>query len=296
MSRVSDVQEFKDLIRYCHHMYSTSSCAFCAMGSCKRNGGEDCYNCLKYIHNFHNHTDHYACDKITYNYILKHGYRYVSEISKAITDIKSSLLYSRPYICILSVGCGPSTELYGAIQALQGRRISYMGIDRNPIWTNIQTFNKERFASTEHFVQYSSDDLFTLMESSAGSVDILILNYFFSDLVKFSPDITDEFIRKLAFYINHDKFKWVIINDIPLFYGAGTGYSCMENLTQQLCPEQKYNISRRHFAEPNAFQPTYGKKLDSGLSVTIDEPEKVYQPFASCGSIQLIIRNNIYIK
>lgn len=244
------MQEFTDLINYCYQQYTAiPPCSDCAMGNCRKNECEDCYNCLKHVHSYSNHTDHYSCKKITYNYILKHGHRYASEIEKAIADIKPHLDKTRP-VSILSVGCGPSTELYGAVQALNDMNISYMGIDRNPIWNEIQQFNTNRFKQTGHVVQYTSDDFFDFMKN--GWADILILNYFFSDLIKFSPDITDDFINRLADFINNGKFKWVVINDIPLFYKDGTGYICMEHLAQKLSPAKGYEIKvfRRHFATP----------------------------------------------
>lgn len=251
------MQEFTDLINYCYQQYTAiPPCSDCAMGNCRKNECEDCYNCLKHVHSYSNHTDHYSCKKITYNYILKHGHRYASEIEKAIADIKPYLDRTRP-VYILSVGCGPSTELYGAVQALNDMTISYMGIDRNPIWNEIQNFNINRFEQTPHVVQYTSEDFFSFIKDRWAN--ILILNYFFSDLIKFSPDITDDFINRLADLINNGKFKWVVINDIPLFYKDGTGYICMEHLAQKLSSTKGFEIKffRRHFAIPNDYQPTY---------------------------------------
>lgn len=287
------MQEFTDLINHCYQQYTAiPPCSDCAMGNCRKNECEDCYNCLKHVHSYSNHTDHYSCSKITYNYILKHGHRYASEIEKAIADIKPHLDRTRP-VCILSVGCGPSTELYGAVQALDDMTISYMGIDRNPIWNEIQNFNINRFKQTPHVVQYTSEDFFAFIKDRRA--DILILNYFFSDLIKFSPDITDDFINRLSDFINNGKFKWVVINDIPLFYKDGTGYICMEHLAQKLSPAKGYKIKvfRRHFAIPNAYQPTYGAKLCSNLSMPIVEQNvETFKPFESRGSIQLIIQVN----
>lgn len=283
------MQEFTDLINYCYQQYTAiPPCSDCAMGNSRKNECEDCYNCLKHVHSYSNHTDHYSCKKITYNYILKHGHRYASEIEKAIADIKPYLDRTRP-VYILSVGCGPSTELYGAVQALNGMTISYMGIDRNPIWNEIQNFNIDRFGQTPHIVQYTSEDFFSFIKDRWA--DILILNYFFSDLIKFSPDITDDFINKLADLINNGIFKWVVINDIPLFYKDGTGYICMEHLAQKLSPAIK--VARRHFATPNDFQPIYGTKLPCNLSIPIVEQNvQTFNPFESKGSIQLIIKVN----
>ena len=45
------MQEFTDLINHCYQQYTTiSPCSDCAMGNCRKNECEDCYNCLKHIH------------------------------------------------------------------------------------------------------------------------------------------------------------------------------------------------------------------------------------------------------
>ena len=142
--------------------------------------------------------------------------------------------------------------------------------------------------------KYTLEDFFAFMNPNKWA-DILILNYFFSDLVKFSPDITDDFINRLADLIINDKFAWVVINDIPLFYNKGTGYICMEHLVQKLLLVKgiKVEAARRHFAEPNEFQLPYGKKLCNKLSIPIVEQNiQTFKPFGSKGSIQLIINVN----
>ena len=261
------------------------------MNGCKKEGGCDCYNCLKHIHSYFNHIDHYSCKKITYNYILKHGYRYASEISKAVCDIKPYLDTNKT-IYAVSIGCGPSTELYGIIDALYDCQVSFIGFDQNSIWEDIQAFNKCKFNQTVHKVQYSFNDFFEFMQPSTRWADILVLNYFFSDLIKFHKEITEDFIERLAILIKNGKFKWIIINDIPLFYAEGTGYICMENLIRKIPSNLEFEITpfRRHFSEPNQYQISYGKKIADRLNIPIEEPViQSYSPFSVCGSIQVII-------
>lgn len=39
------MQEFTDLINYCYQQYTTIPlCSDCAMGNCRKNGSNDCYN------------------------------------------------------------------------------------------------------------------------------------------------------------------------------------------------------------------------------------------------------------
>ncbi len=136
-------------------------------------------------------------------------------------------------ITILSVGCGPSTELYSAVAILKGRQIEYYGFDRSDIWNPIQQFNRTLLSIDGHKVQYLSQDFFDYVSVSDRSWDLLILNYFFSGFVKYSPIETSEFINNLVNLINSGAFRFVVINDIPLFYGTGTGYSCIESLARK---------------------------------------------------------------
>lgn len=286
------MQEFSDLINYCHNQYiSIPQCVTCSMDGCKKGGGCDCYNCLKYIHSYSNHTDHYSCKKITYNYILKHGHRYASEISKAVCDIKPYLDTDKT-IYAISIGCGPSTEFYGIVDALYDCHVSYIGFDQNPIWADIQAFNQGKFEQTNHKIQYSFEDFFEFMRPSTRWADILVLNYFFSDLIKFHKEITTDFIKQLAELIKEGKFKWVVMNDIPLFYAEGTGYICMEKLIREVSstPEFEIKVFRRHFSEPNQYQISYGNKISNHLNIPIEESVvQSYSPFSVCGSIQAII-------
>lgn len=287
------MSHFSELIIFCKTEYErTPFCEDCKMVSgCHIDCGKDCYNCLKYIHKKTTTIEHYSCKKITYNYILKHGNQFASEIAKAIYFIKSGLSGSDP-ITIMSVGCGPSTELYSAAEVLINHKIHYYGFDRNDIWTNIQRFNTDLLASNGHMVKYLTQDFFDFVKNACIMCDILILNYFFSDFIKYSPSDVNDFIDQLAILINKGLFRYVIINDISLFYDAGTGYSCIESLARKMKSSDEYFIKdcKFHFKNPNEYQPTYGQKIDESLIFPIDEDRiGKYNPFPTCRSILYII-------
>ncbi len=259
------------------------------MGDCRRCVRQDCYECLNYIHHCSNKSVHYQCEKITYNYVLKHGHRYSSEIYYAVKSI-ASFFEQKQMVSILSIGCGPSTELYGAIAALNGFDVNFVGLDKNPIWGKIQQFNISSFVGTSHKVCYENESFDVYMDRSGASFDILVLNYFLSDIIKFDKPSCDTFLQKLVGYINGNRFRFIVINDIPLFYNQGTGYSCMEKLANQVKNKPYLQMCRRHFADPNQFQFPYGTKKDDALFFKIQENISAFEPFGKCGSIQLIIK------
>lgn len=245
------------------------------------------------IYIVYNKTDHYSCDKIVFNYILKHGHRYASEIAKAFNVLRASLEYCYP-LSIISLGCGPSTELYGVSQVFNDRQIKYIGLDRAPIWEPIQEYNLNLFNSNGNDISYSSDDFFDTIEKDSEGWDVLILNYFLSDFVKFSPDAVPDFIERLAKKIESGSFRHIIINDIPLFYPEGSAFRCIVDLMRRLNPKNHpiYEFKAFHFKVPKVElgQKTFGRKVDESLIFPITETGiDGFEPFESCGSIQLII-------
>ena len=123
--------KFNELIRFCAEQYNNIAfCDECKMDFCRKCNTNDCYLCLQYIHSFSNKTDHYSCEKVTYNYILKHGYRYASEMAWAFLDVRDFFALEQS-LSIFSIGSGPSTELYGASIIFRNYYLNYYGFDLN---------------------------------------------------------------------------------------------------------------------------------------------------------------------
>jgi len=288
------MEEFNSLIKHCAQQFNTIPfCSNCVMSQCRRCSTNNCYNCLTHIHSIHTRDDHYACEKITYNYILKHGYRYVSEMAWAFLGVKNLFDLTLP-INIASVGCGPSTELYGAAAVFRNSNLYYYGFDMNTVWIPIQQFNVNNFSHLPHVIRYYNSDFIEYVNDNNIRCDILVLNYFFSDFVKYRPQDCDVFIKELVSLIQEGRFTAVIINDVMLLYNAGTGYACMEKIAKLLkSSNQNYTFlfQRRHFAVPNQFQFEYGIKLRDNIGFTpIIQEAQSFNPFSTCGSIQLIIK------
>ena len=281
--------EFTRLINHCDTKYQQIPfCTQCPMSACRK-CGSDCYQCLHYIHQKTTTKEHYSCQKITFNYVLKHGHRYTSEIAHAINLIKTDLDYTHP-IYVISVGCGPSTELYGLIEALPNISFCYKGIDRQPLWYELQQFNVRNIQSKTRTIQYSNQDFFQFIEEDNRWVDILILNYLFSDMVKYEPQKCCTFADHLVSLIQQGKFRHVIINDVMLLYS--TGYAVMEHIASKLKTTSQYsfNVKRFHFQQPNQWQFKYGEKLENNLLTPMMElAVNKYNPFTECGSILMTI-------
>lgn len=287
------MQEFDNLIRFCAQKFDTIPfCSNCMMSQCRKCSSNNCYNCLTHIHSIHTTEEHYSCEKITYNYILKHGYRYVSEMAWAFSDIKKYVDFSEP-LNIFSVGSGPCTELYGAAAVYKNKPLLFYGFDQSSIWLPLQHFNKENFKDKPVTIEYPDCDFIEFVKNNNLKCDILVLNYFLSDFIKYQPQECESFIRELIALIREGRFSTILINDVMLLYNTGTGYACMEKIARQLKTNNNisFDCQRRHFAVPNEFQFEYGSKhIDSIGFRPILEEAQPFGPFETCGSIQLIIR------
>ena len=203
-------------------------------------------------------------------------------------------------INVVSLGCGPSSELYGIINELQNQQsnlvVSYHGFDTNAIWQKIWNLNID--ICKQHNVTYTTDDMFAYYtEHSDEHIDILILNYLLSDVARnMQNEEKTAFLDKLAEFIDVMDVQYVIFNDISLFYDdLISGYSCMEYVVRQFgVNKQRHSVlkgGRYRFGEPNPHQPTYGKKWNqSNLLFTIDDAANDFQPFNYCNSIQMLIK------
>lgn len=289
------MQEFDNLIRYCEHKFNALPfCQHCQMLKCRRCDRNDCYNCLQHIHHINTKNEHYSCEKITYNYILKHGYRYASEMAWAFLAVKNSFDLTKP-IGIFSVGCGPSTELYGAAAVFRHTSLNYIGFDLSATWSAMQNYNMSNLQSPTRAIQYYNRDFIQYVIDNEACCDILVLNYFFSDFIKYQPQACEAFIDDLIGLIQQGRFTTVIINDIMLLYNSGTAYYCMEKIARSLKNSQNFafQFQRRHFATPNQWQFPYGVKQSDSIGFKPVIPEALpFDPFTSCGSIQLLITTN----
>ena len=285
------MEEFTNLINHCKQMYEdTPFCDTCPMTQCYKGCRNDCYNCLTHIHKIYTKNEHYTCEKITYNYILKHAHRYASEISWAVWNSRSLFNLEQP-LKVASVGCGPSTELYGFMRAFYKTPVHYSGFDMSEVWKPIQDFIKETVTNSNRHINYHNQDFIEHLTETSEIYDLLIFNYFFSDFIKYKPEECMAFIENLVPYIFAGHFKTIIINDVMLMYESGTGFSCMEKIAGKIKDNMNYHfeMKRRHFAYPNQWQFAYGDKLKDDITLDITEDIANYEPFSTCGSIQLII-------
>lgn len=278
----------------CQNCVNDKKCEGC--NTCK------CYDsCIHPLHQYNSNGKTYNCLNMAYNYVVKHFYRFASEIEYAFRIVYHAEQHNwKDNINVVSLGCGPSSELYGIINELQNQQsnlvVSYHGFDTNAIWQKIWNLNID--ICKQHNVTYTTDDMFAYYtEHSDEHIDILILNYLLSDVARnMQKEEKTAFLDKLAEFIDVMDVQYVIFNDISLFYdNLISGYSCMEYVVRQFgVNKQRHSVlkgGRYRFGDPNPHQPTYGRKCNqSSLLFTIDDAAKDFQPFNYCNSIQMLIK------
>lgn len=183
----------------------------------------DCSKCLNHIqHGQPNFT--YSCTKITYQYVLRFFNRFASEICYAMCKYNYKDINR---INVVSLGCGPGSEVYGIIKALRIQKIGipiyYEGHDLLDAWKPVQNLCKDSLKSTQHIINFHTTNLFADFAGFDNNViNLLILNYLLSHAAKFyTKQGKNQFVDEIVDFILQNNVKNVLFNDIN-YYGNET--------------------------------------------------------------------------
>ncbi len=214
----------------------------------------DCSRCLYQIQHG-NPTFHYSCEKITYHYTLRFFNRFASEISHLLNKFNYSTLTD---LNVVSLGCGPGSEVYGIIKTLLLKRantiLHYEGHDLNNYWENVQAMSKQCLEQLSHEVQFYTTDLFADFHGFTNNIiNILIFNYLLSDAALFMTDVQKQrFIDDVAFFIIENNVKNILFNDINYYGDArrlNSGTQLMKLLISKL-RQQDIQIDSFYYCFP----------------------------------------------
>lgn len=158
----------------------------------------------------------YACIPITYTYALRFTNKNASEIYHILErcdEIKEKRVFT-------SLGCGPSTELFGIGKFLQDNNesndIYYFGFDDNKIWSQIQEDLKNKvFFNTNVRTAFTNTNLLE-RKDVLEKTDVLILNYVVSDIYKHTGrksvvDFLNNYLTEVLENLPYGSY--IIIND-----------------------------------------------------------------------------------
>lgn len=282
----------ENLINYCNELYSNADTE-CRCEDCNNDCKGSCEKCLDSIHFGDNRR--YNCMNSMNYYVCKYSYKYLSEIANIF--YRNDFIDSKEQVNIISIGCGPCTDLMGIEQYIDNNsldiKIKYRGIDLNDNWKYIHRFIKRDL--NEYDIKFLYDDVFNVFNTSKkiGKYDILFLQYLISDMVKYNDENTmnlfiDNLVNKIIF--NMPIGSLVIINDIN--HNSARKY--YEIILNKMWQEGiRYNCDRLHFnnsARANHYN--YGCEYDDN-DLVCNVPEEIqmnYNPWMFCSSAQLIIK------
>ena len=205
-----------DLVKFCHSKHDRATICDVCPNECQ---GE-CEECLDVIH-FDKIKREYNCSNITYFYVCKYAYKYSSEIDYLFSPLKA--IHNFPSYDIMSIGCGPCTELLGILSYMlrerESKDVTYVGFDINRIWEEIHDYLRKMRddSSVDLNFKFIYGDAFKIIQkldlkNLKWRPNILILQYVISDMVKrggnvgsFLKNIVSQVIRYMPIVIYSDQ-------------------------------------------------------------------------------------------
>lgn len=268
------------IVSYCDKMYSTSDT------KCEN---IQCEKCLDKIH--FGDERRYNCMNMIFFYVCKYMYKYSSEIEHAFNAYR--LLDDKDYLNILSIGCGPCTDLVGIKKATHNKNINlkYVGVDLNKKWRDIHCFIQNNNNSMK--IKFIYKDIFKLLNKNESiDFNVLTLQYVLSDMVKYNNyQNMMRFIEELIDFviIKMEKESLIIINDINYYNTRKYFTALLDRMNDKGLNYKYYEL---HFSHDSKSYYHYGDEYEANYitsTVPIDIQQK-YNPWMFCSSAQLIIK------
>lgn len=273
-------------------------CESCSYGEyCPK----DCQSCLQHVHFPQNAPAprKYDCVHMADCYYCKYAYKYASEIVYGLRRFKE--IKDKKELKIMSVGCGPCTEL-AAVDYLKEQgvlhyeKLQYRGIDPlEGVWKHIWNDVREYYGDGIQFYPKDILQLVDIIVKHSWVPDVLIFQYVFSDMYKHSDEEEIiQFINKLADFLNsyEEKSIYILCNDINLTKSKGGGREFFDILESKI--NKPKIVKKRHFNNINRERYyEYGEQYNSNVLVfddISDEIKNAYSPFESCASAQILIK------
>ena len=286
--------EFDQYLNWCDAMYNNLPHCQCGNSCTNQNYCQglqsNCYSCIHRVHQYWNTSIHYNCDKMVLYYVLKHGYRFGAEVFYQLQRIQN-VLEKYNDIYVVSIGCGPCTELFGALNFWRSIRkndatFHYKGFDTEVLWNQIMSQVCGYFAVAN--VTTVNADAFPYLYSNQDRVDVLILNYMLSDMRKFRAADYQSFLANLLTLIQQKQPRFIFINDIYLKISLAASTELLDFLSSAGI-QYRYYACQYHSL--NTFIGQYGDIIPK-QPFRMTDPLIVskYDPFSEVNSIQTIIR------
>ena len=227
-------------------------------------------------------------------YICKYSYKYLSEIGNIF--YYNDFLECKTNLNMISIGCGPCTDLMGIGQYLKdtgkNTTLNYVGIDLNQSWDYVHAFLKENYDGGR--MNFLYEDIFQLFNEYdfRDYCDILSLQYLLSDMVKYNNhgemiNFIDELVVNVI--MNMKENSIIIINDINHCKSRNYYENILSKMDEMNIDYECYRYHYDNSARPNHYH--YGIEYDNN-DLICNVPQNIidkYNPWMFCSSAQLII-------
>lgn len=281
-------------------------------GTCPSSrGNSKCWsNCFNEIYQPENHTNgrlKYNCPKLVNQYVYRALDKQASEILYALENFCKNKLNHYESFEILSLGCGPATELiaiehFNKINLLN-KSINYYGIDVETTWNVIHKKIQEYIENDIYINSVHSryDDVINVLNSDVLSnkkFNLILLNYLISSLIADRNDVKiNEIFNNITRLIIKNQISdcIVIINDVNLdIRGRDTFINLLEafqsNGVNIFAYKQKCFLNNRW----NNGGELYGERYSNNQTIFKTHYEKTAFPNNTCTSAQLLINAGAY--
>lgn len=291
------MEDLNSLLNICSNRFNNHVCFVCTNNNYCRtcNESDNCAKCLDRIH--YNHTSEnitYNCNRIIYRYVLQYFNRFCSEIYYEVSPFVNQ--FTDDDINIVSIGCGPNSELYGIIEAFrvneQTKNIHYYGFDTNRVWIPIWTINQQLLDGDHLSQEYPKEDPSTYFAANdIGEIDLFVMNYLLSDISRQDAESKEAAIQSICNLILQIKPKVLLYNDISYYTNKpNSGYGCLISIVKRLA-EHELSFSCKRFLTfhgPTFYMPaniTFGQSQLYFTRPTC--VANIVTTCASCASTQL---------
>lgn len=200
----------------------------------------NCGECLDQVHRSRKADERqdYNCLYMVQYYVCRYMYAYASEIGDCLNVIESEIM-ELPHINMLSIGSGPSPDLYALWKFKKDKKyskpISYIGFEHNEYWEDINEKTKEIFSKSNIGIQYFYEDAIeTFKNQKMAKTNILVLQYVLSHVVyNGREDEIEEFFNNLIenVILSMEDKAFIIINDIN-HYLARDRFELLEEMIE----------------------------------------------------------------
>ena len=286
--------ELDQLLTWCDTEYTNA--LHCQCGNACTNGNycrgqqTNCYSCIQRVHSYGNHTYHYNCEKMVLYYTLKHCYRFGAEVFYEINRLKNDIVNWQE-INITSIGCGPCSELFGALSFWRtiGKDdvdFHFRGFDTEPLWQPVMNQVQASFQAAD--VQTFGQDVFAYYGQSREPVDVIILNYMLSDMMKFHFGQYDQFLNNLIVLIRQKQPRYLLVNDVYLLVSVGATNKMLRFMKNA---NLNYKQAKLQYHNFHPYIGQFGKQVPKQPFVMSDASiVHKYAPFPETNSIQTYIK------